>query len=478
MESVKTYLRNSGYFGNGSSMISKLPIDPLSPTMQRYALAFSAKAATTVHFRLLAALAAVVGIYLHQTEASLWTALSLSGAYISYAVVSWMIISLLPSALPSPLPLYITLLVDAAVVLAVVLLVAGPLGVLTSAFIFYLVYLYLSSAYKLVLESSVGTDAKNSERLPRSPALLDEEVQTLSARKWKESHDTRALLDVSRELSSTLDLDTILSSIANSAPLVTGLSKCVVMLRDNAGYLVGRAANVGPEELNIKTLDELVERPSQRSLARKVWSARRPVEINNDNNKGINREESALGARGSILAIPLLNGDEPLGIVYAFDGAKRSFTEGEKNTAHVFGELSAQAIKNASTIQEAHARVGILTGELASTVTQLEQIQESKRRNVMSVNGLSLDASNQRVTVMEQPVELSPTEFRLLYALAERAGKPVGQDILFEKAWGEESGGQTNVVDVYIHRLRKKIEDDASSPKRILTVRGEGYKLC
>ena len=53
----------------------------------------------------------------------------------------------------------------------------------------------------------------------------------------------------------------------------------------------------------------------------------------------------------------------------------------------------------------------------------------------------------------------------------------MSQEVLFRKTWGDVYRGQTNSVDVYIHRLRRKLEDNVSSPKRIVTVRGMGYKL-
>ncbi len=492
MDSLKTYL-NSGYSWTNSK-IRRLPVNDLSSVTNRYTDVFSDIASSTLPLRLLAALAATIGLYLHQIEPSLWTAVLLSFIYFSYAAYAWLLTNYLLPILSSH-AMYGAVLVDAAISVGLLALLAGPAGLLASVFLLYLIYLYLSSAHNTVLEYLDETEdvediAEDDADTPirsgdRSSAFGmsqvaggNVETQVVDVQKWKEDRNTKVLLDVAKKLSSTLDLGLVLHHIAESASVVTGLSKCVVMLKDNAGYLVGKAANVGPEELNIKTLEELVEVPSRRSLAHKVWSARSPVDINNQNSMGVPREDSPLHASGSILAIPLLHGEEPLGVIYGFDGVKRVFTEAEKEVARQFGELSAQAIKNARTYEEAQSKMNKLGGDLTSAVRQLEQVRESRRRNVISVSGLSIDATSQRVTLMEQPVELSPTEFRLLYALAERAGSSVSQDILFEKAWGEAPTGQTNVVDVYIHRLRKKVEEDASSPKRVITVRGEGYKLC
>jgi two-component system KDP operon response regulator KdpE len=67
---------------------------------------------------------------------------------------------------------------------------------------------------------------------------------------------------------------------------------------------------------------------------------------------------------------------------------------------------------------------------------------------------------------------LTPTEFRVLACLEERAGEAVSQEDLVERAWGvyRQEGG--SALRRYIWFLRKKIEDDPESPKRLVTVRG------
>jgi DNA-binding response OmpR family regulator len=75
------------------------------------------------------------------------------------------------------------------------------------------------------------------------------------------------------------------------------------------------------------------------------------------------------------------------------------------------------------------------------------------------------------------PLTLTPTEFRVLACLAERAGEAVSQEDLVERAWGvyrQEGGG---ALRRYIWFLRKKIEDDPETPRRLVTVRGFGYRL-
>jgi two-component system, OmpR family, alkaline phosphatase synthesis response regulator PhoP len=75
------------------------------------------------------------------------------------------------------------------------------------------------------------------------------------------------------------------------------------------------------------------------------------------------------------------------------------------------------------------------------------------------------------------PVELTPSEFDLLYALARHRGRVLSREQLIEQVWGYTYYGDDRVVDVHIGRLRKKVEDNATSPTLIVTVRGAGYRF-
>lgn len=75
-------------------------------------------------------------------------------------------------------------------------------------------------------------------------------------------------------------------------------------------------------------------------------------------------------------------------------------------------------------------------------------------------------------------VDLTPTEFRLLRFLVLRPDRPLSRSALIEGVWGYDSSiGSGRTVDVHIHHLRSKIEDDPSNPRWIVTMRGIGYKF-
>jgi DNA-binding response OmpR family regulator len=93
------------------------------------------------------------------------------------------------------------------------------------------------------------------------------------------------------------------------------------------------------------------------------------------------------------------------------------------------------------------------------------------------VGDLAIDSAAHSVTVAGQPLELTPLEFDLLHALAENAGHVLSVDDLLDRVWGEGYVGQPQVVYVHIHWLRERLEKDPQNPRRIVTVRGVGYKL-
>lgn len=74
-------------------------------------------------------------------------------------------------------------------------------------------------------------------------------------------------------------------------------------------------------------------------------------------------------------------------------------------------------------------------------------------------------------------VPLSFYEVEILRLLHERAGEPVSREEIMEKIWGVTGGGSSRSVDNFVVKLRKKVEEDAASPRHIVTIYGTGYKL-
>lgn len=96
---------------------------------------------------------------------------------------------------------------------------------------------------------------------------------------------------------------------------------------------------------------------------------------------------------------------------------------------------------------------------------------------LFSVSGLEVDIARCRVTIGESVLDLTPKEFDLLALLAQNKGIVFSRERLLDKVWGYDYPGDTRTVDVHIRWLRKKIEIDPGKPKRLITIRGIGYKL-
>ncbi len=90
---------------------------------------------------------------------------------------------------------------------------------------------------------------------------------------------------------------------------------------------------------------------------------------------------------------------------------------------------------------------------------------------------VAIDLAERRVTRSGQPMHLTPTEFRLLAALAERPGHTLNPETLLARVWGNDYDDDVENVKRYIHYLRQKLEADPEHPQLILTERGFGYYL-
>ena len=93
------------------------------------------------------------------------------------------------------------------------------------------------------------------------------------------------------------------------------------------------------------------------------------------------------------------------------------------------------------------------------------------------VGDIVIDPAAHTLSVDKRRIDLSPIEFKLIHTLALEVGRVLSADDLLSRVWGAEFVGQPQVVYVHIRRLRKKLEENPSKPRRIITIRGVGYKL-
>jgi DNA-binding response OmpR family regulator len=97
---------------------------------------------------------------------------------------------------------------------------------------------------------------------------------------------------------------------------------------------------------------------------------------------------------------------------------------------------------------------------------------------ITMVGELMIDYAQHLVTMRGREVALTPTEYRILAYLAQNAGRVVTQDLLLEQVWGTDYLGESHMLQVNINRLRRKIDDDHTHPRYLLTKVGVGYALA
>ena len=110
-------------------------------------------------------------------------------------------------------------------------------------------------------------------------------------------------------------------------------------------------------------------------------------------------------------------------------------------------------------------------------ILRRQELERSGTSAVQRVGDLELDAMRHQVTVAGEPKQLTPSEFRLLLLLAREPGRVYSRREIMEHLWDSTYVGDQRACDIHVSNLRRKLEDDPAHPRRVVTVRGIGYKL-
>lgn len=119
-------------------------------------------------------------------------------------------------------------------------------------------------------------------------------------------------------------------------------------------------------------------------------------------------------------------------------------------------------------------------GELIARLKALSRRVGDKKeqQNIdIKIGKLSINLANKTVTVDEKPVKLTKKEFELLALFAKNGGKVLTHKFVLESVWGRGYAEETHYLRVFMAQLRKKIEDNPSMPKYIVTESGMGYRM-
>ena len=114
--------------------------------------------------------------------------------------------------------------------------------------------------------------------------------------------------------------------------------------------------------------------------------------------------------------------------------------------------------------------------ELRARLRALLRREAPDKTSVIAVDDLTLDTVTHRVARAEQPIELTAKEYALLEYFMRNPDRLISREMAESHVWSYDFEGVSNVIDVYVRRLRRKI-DDPFTTKLFETVRGAGYRL-
>lgn len=119
-----------------------------------------------------------------------------------------------------------------------------------------------------------------------------------------------------------------------------------------------------------------------------------------------------------------------------------------------------------------------LIARVKAALRRADMVRDStEKEEYVSIGGLEIDRRRREVSLDDRPIELTQTEFDLLWLLASHRGTVFSRKDIVKALWGYEDPGISRAIDTHIARLRKKIERDSSNPEFIKTVTGVGYKF-
>lgn len=119
------------------------------------------------------------------------------------------------------------------------------------------------------------------------------------------------------------------------------------------------------------------------------------------------------------------------------------------------------------------------TGELLARIrTALRQTMNTATVQKLEFDNLVIDLTTRTVSIDNEPVKLTATEYSLLTLLAKNDGKVLTQQYILRTIWGPGYTQQSQYLRVFVGQLRKKIEPNPNTPKFILTESGIGYRFC
>lgn len=113
---------------------------------------------------------------------------------------------------------------------------------------------------------------------------------------------------------------------------------------------------------------------------------------------------------------------------------------------------------------------------LARIRVQLRRQQSAQQPGILQFKNLTMDTTSREVRVGERRVDLTAREYELLELFMRHPQQVLTREVIYDRVWGYDFGGESNIIEVYVRYLRQKLESQGE-PRLIQTVRGVGYIL-
>ena len=124
---------------------------------------------------------------------------------------------------------------------------------------------------------------------------------------------------------------------------------------------------------------------------------------------------------------------------------------------------------------ELMARVDAIYRRVSITSNLIDN-REQDKESIIVLNEFNLNLRNHTLTKNDKPIELTQVEFQIIEYLFTNPNAALSRSDIIKTVWGDDFSGDEKKVDVNIHRLRNKVEDDPANPRHLMTIWGMGYK--
>ena len=457
----------------------------------------------TLKFRLLALLAVALAFLYQADDVPLVPTLAIVGGYLVYA---YFLRTVFIPRYTSYVLLGVMLVIDVEIITAALYLIElnSPIfGLLPVVVVFYALYLgYLGGIASATLSAgsytglvvATGQTAEMESILVLQPffyvlALL---VGYVSQQRLQETEqrqglqqlisaeaNARLLLDLAQTLNRVMDPASVGVDMARLGAVVARVPYCLIFARDAEGdVLVYQGSNLSHDPAaGDEGIEESIRAGDTIKFLKYATDNAAPVPIDGQS-EGQPDPPAWLRSLGatSVLALPLVSMEENVGLACFVDtGATSVDTQRPFEDTTTFGEIAGKLIGSTRLYAQAERRSRRVATELQQSVEMAGRFRDLNQRKSLRFGPLLIDPGRESLRWHETTLRLTKTEFDLLYLLAEKSGSVVNQETLIREVWGQDYVPQGKVVDVTIHRLRRKLKTFPQGTTLIRTVRGQGY---